>query len=192
MTINLSKGQAISLSKITSSKKFELRASWDLNELLVADVDIMCVLCDSNNKVLQPQEKNLIFYNNLESLDKSVIHTGDNKTGDGDGWDEIIKLDFSKMNPIVSTVPMILNIHEGLSKGINFGLVKNLKVQIYDVENQQPVAEFTPELTNSLDTCIIIGNFIKNNGEFFFKASGIGAMEGLDKVLAQFAIVAEY
>lgn len=189
--ITLTKNKAISLTKETNgATKFEARVAWDINGFTkeTSDIDIMAVLCDSNKNCLKPDSENVVFYNNLQSKCGSVIHTGDERTGGKEGWDEIIKLDFSKMKPNVDTIPLVLSVFEGKT---TFGAVSNLRVQIFDVENNKVVAEYYPEMENDSDNVMIIGEFINKNGQAFFKAIGNGSTDGVRKVLETYKIEIE-
>lgn len=188
MGISLKKGQAISLEK--AGNKFELRCGWDKSLGTDMDLDIMALLCDQNEKAI-PGNDCLVFYNNLQSKDGSIIHTGDERTGSKDGWDEILKIDFTKMSNGVNNVFLLLNIHEALVRGQNFGLVKNLKMELYDTENNVVVAEFMPDLNNCLDTCLVLGSFILKNGNPYFKAIALGHQKGLDAVLREYRVDVE-
>ena len=188
MGISLKKGQAISLEK--TGNKFELRCGWDKALGKDMDLDIMALLCDSNEKAI-PGEDCLVFYNHLQSKDGSIVHTGDERTGSKDGWDEILKIDFTKMSNGVNNVFLLLNIHEALVRGQNFGLVKNLKMELYDTEKNGVVAEFMPDLNNCLDTCLVLGSFILKNGNPYFKAIALGHQKGLDAVLREYGVDVE-
>lgn len=181
MAISLSKGQAISLAKFGS--KYELRAGWD--KAITGrdmDLDIMALLCDGNERAL-PTDTCLIFYNFLKSLDGAVEHTGDERTGSKQGWDEIIKFDFKKLSSNVNNIILILNIDKAMEKGQNFGLVRNLKLELFDIDNKEVTATFEPDLTNSTDTALILGVFKIKDKQPYFKAVGEGRTEGLDVIL---------
>ena len=98
MAVNLTKGGRISLNKEAPGlKKILIGLGWDTNASDTGadfDLDASVFLLDSNAKVAN--EKDFVFYNNLSSSDGSVVHTGDNRTGEGDGDDESIKVDLSK------------------------------------------------------------------------------------------------
>lgn len=188
MGISLQKGQAISLDK--TGNKFELRCSWDKALGKDMDLDIMALLCDQNERAI-PGNDCLVFYNNLQSKDGSIIHTGDERTGSKDGWDEILKIDFTKMSDGVNNVFLLLNIHEALSRGQNFGLVRNLKMELYDIENNIVVAEFMPDLDNCSDTCLVLGSFILRKGKPYFKAIALGHQKGLDVILREYGVDVE-
>lgn len=176
--IILTKGQAVNLTKETNGASlFEFRAGWDTSLAGNADVDIMAGQVKERNE--------LVYYANMSSADASIKLSGDNRTGEGDGWDETIYIDFSKVDSTTTKVPVFVSIYNAQEQGLNFGLIRNLQVQIYDVTNGQVVGEFMPELENSLSTAMLLGEFVKSGASFFFKTLGTG----YDKVQD---IIAEY
>ncbi|MGL5714735.1 MAG: TerD family protein [Paraclostridium sp.] len=181
--INLAKGQIIDLSKISTSKKYEFRAKWDIGAI-DADIDITAVLCGSNSNAVVASPEYLAFYNNPVLFGGAVIHQGDSKVGGSGSWDEIISFDFEKMPSNVKSVPLIITIHESAKTGLNFGLVKNLTVSIYDLENNKEVAEFRPDSTNSLNTALILGEFLEGRDGYSFKANGLGRVADLSGMLS--------
>ena len=84
MAINLQKGQRENIN----APKFTIGLGWDTNNSSTGssfDLDASVFILGDNGKILS--DSHFIFYNNLKSPDESVIHTGDNLTGDGDGDD---------------------------------------------------------------------------------------------------------
>ena len=122
MSINLSKGQKISLEKEAPGlKKVIIGLGWDTKNSDTGadfDLDASCVMLNSNGKLIS--DSHFIFYNNLKSPDGSVIHTGDNLTGAGDGDDEQIKVDLAKVGADVSKIIFVVTIHDADSRKQNF------------------------------------------------------------------------
>ena len=124
MAVNLSKGGRVSLSKEAPGlSKILVGLGWDTNSSDTGaefDLDASAFLLGASGKV--ENEKNFVFYNNLTSADGSVVHTGDNRTGEGD--DEAIKIDLSKISPNVKEIDIVVTIHEANARRQNFGMVK--------------------------------------------------------------------
>ena len=183
MAINLVKGETINLSKeAVGATKFELRAGWDVSFGTSMDIDISTGEVDKQGKGLD-----FVYFGKKQSDDKALKLSGDNRTGDGDGWDEIIYLDSTKVNPEVKTIPAMVNIYAAKEKGQNFGLVRNLAVQIYDVTNDKVVADFVPELEVGTSTAMLLGEFVIANGSMYFKPSGKG-YDDLRTILGEYNI----
>ena len=127
MAVNLSKGGRVSLSKEAPGlSKILVGLGWDTNSSDTGaefDLDASAFLLGASGKV--ENEKNFVFYNNLTSADGSVVHTGDNRTGEGEGDDEAIKIDLSKISPNVKEIDIVVTIHEAAARRQNFGMVRN-------------------------------------------------------------------
>lgn len=170
-TINLKKGQTINLSKETNgSQKFQIRAGWDVG-FTQYDFDVDVMACKEE---IGKEGAELIYYNKKESSDGAIKLSGDNRTGEGDGWDETIYIDGSLLSKDTKRIPCIISIYEATERGQNFGLVRNLKVQIYDETNNVEVANYEPELDFGLDTAVVLGEFVVSNGNLYFKPLGQG------------------
>ncbi|MBY0487859.1 MAG: TerD family protein [Flavobacteriaceae bacterium] len=129
MAINLQKGQRENIN----APKFTIGLGWDTNSSSTGsgfDLDASIFILGENKKVIS--DAHFIFYNNLKSPDDSVIHTGDNLTGDGDGDDEQIKIDLTKIDPAVKEICIVVTIHEAETRKQNFGQVRNSFIRIVD------------------------------------------------------------
>lgn len=165
MAINLVKGETLNLSKETNgSKKFQLRAGWDTSFGTSMDIDIMSGTVSKDGKGIE-----FIYFNNMKESNGAIRLSGDNRTGEGDGWDETIFIDASKLKDNVKTIPAIVSIYNADAKGQNFGLVRNLAVQIFDEDQNTAVADFVPELEFGTSTALLLGEFVMNNGSLYFK-----------------------
>lgn len=122
MAINLQKGQRENIN----APKFTIGLGWDTNNSSTGssfDLDASVFILGDNRKILS--DSHFVFYNNLKSPDESVIHTGDNLTGDGDGDDEQLKIDLTKINPAVKEICIVVTIHDAIDRKQNFGQVRN-------------------------------------------------------------------
>ncbi|MBF0391264.1 MAG: TerD family protein, partial [Alphaproteobacteria bacterium] len=129
MAISLSKGGNVSLSKSEPGlKRILIGLGWDARSTdgVEFDLDASAFMLDSNYKV--PSEKAFIFYNNLQSVDGAVEHTGDNKTGSGDGDDEALRVNLDMVPSEVQTIAIAVTIHDADSRKQNFGQVKNASI----------------------------------------------------------------
>ena len=183
MAINLTKGETINLSKeAAGAVQFELRAGWDVSYGTSMDIDISVGEVGKDGKGLD-----FVYFGKMKSNDKALSLSGDNRTGDGDGWDEIIYLDATKISENVKTIPAMVNIYGAKERGQNFGLVRNLAVQIYDVTNDKVIADFVPELEVGTATAMLLGEFVVSNGTMFFKPLGKG-YDDLRTILREYNI----
>ncbi|MGK0476247.1 MAG: tellurium resistance protein TerD, partial [Oleispira sp.] len=131
MSVSLSKGGNVSLDKVAPGmSKVLVGLGWDerATEGAEFDLDASIFLLKSDGKVRSDDD--FIFYNNLISSDGSVVHQGDNRTGEGDGDDEAVKIDFSKVPADVDKISVTVTIHDGVNRSQNFGQVANAFIRI--------------------------------------------------------------
>ena len=123
MAINLQKGQKVDLTKGNPGlSKLIVGLGWDTNKYdggADFDLDAAAFLLGDNGKV--PSDSDFIFYSNLQHSSGAVVHTGDNLTGEGDGDDEVIKVDLSKVPAISSNVDVTVTMYDAESRGQNVG-----------------------------------------------------------------------
>ncbi|WZL72909.1 TerD family protein [Clostridiaceae bacterium 35-E11] len=181
MSISLTKGQKIDLTKTNPGlKKVIIGLGWDTNKYSGGydfDLDASAFLAGENGKV--NNDKDFIFYNNLQGGNGSVIHTGDNRTGEGEGDDEQIKVDFSKVPANVHKIAITVTIHEALQRGQNFGQVSNAFVRVVNEETSQEVLRYDLGEDFSVETALVVCELYRHNGEWKFSAVGSGFEGGL-------------
>ncbi len=181
MAINLQKGQRENIN----APKFTVGLGWDTNNTSTGtafDLDASLFLLGENKKLIS--DNHFIFYNNLESPDKAVIHSGDNLTGDGNGDDEQIKIDLTKIDPAVKEITVVVTIHEADSRRQNFGQVRNSFIRIFNTETNEEILKYELDEDFSIETAVEFGRIYNRNGEWKFEAVGSGQREGLEKFVA--------
>ena len=134
MPINLSKGQKVDLTKTNPGlKKVIVGLGWDVNAFDSGadfDLDAAAFMVGASGKC--PTEKDFVFYGNLVHPSESVTHMGDNLTGEGDGDDEQIKIDLSKVPANIEKIAFTVTIYDADSRRQNFGQVSNAYIRILD------------------------------------------------------------
>ena len=190
MAVNLSKGQRISLEKVAPglSAAF-VGLGWDTNITDTGqdiDIDASVFLLDSNEKLIS--DNHFIFYNNLTSPDpdKSVEHMGDNRTGAGEGDDEVIKVNLKKIPPEVEKISMVVTIHEAEQRQQNFGQVSNAFVRVVDAQNEKEVVRYDLTEDFSVETALIMAELYRKDGEWRINAVGAGYQGGLQALLDRY------
>ena len=190
MAVNLTKGGRISLNKEAPGlKKILIGLGWDTNASDTGadfDLDASVFLLDSNAKVAN--EKDFVFYNNLSSSDGSVVHTGDNRTGEGDGDDESIKVDLSKISSSIKEIAIVVTIHEAAQRKQNFGMVRNAFIRLVNDETNTEIVRYDLEEDYSTETGLLFGRLYFKDNEWKFSAVGTGYEEGLDGFCKQFVL----
>lgn len=190
MAISLNKGGNLSLSKTDPNlKKLLIGLGWD--ERLTAgqafDIDASAFLLTSSGKVRGDHD--FIFYNQLRSTDGSVEHTGDNRTGAGDGDDEVIKVDLTRVAPDVDKIAITVTIHDAQIRNQNFGQVTNAFIRVVNEETGAEVVRFDLAEDYSVETAMVFGEVYRYNGEWKFRAVGQGYGGGLVAMCQQYGVV---
>ena len=189
MAISLNKGGNLSLSKTDPSLTHVLVGlGWDARSTdgVDFDLDASAFLLGENDKVRG--EHDFIFYNQTRSPEGSVEHTGDNRTGDGDGDDEAVKIDLSKVPVDVSKVAITVTIHDAENRGQNFGQVQNAFIRVVNDQSHVEIVRFDLNEDYSTETAMIFGELYRHNGEWKFRAVGQGYNGGLSAMCRQYGI----
>lgn len=183
MAINLAKGQRETLN----SANFTVGLGWDTNNSDTGgdfDLDASVFILGENKKLLS--DSHFIFYNNLKSPDGAVEHTGDNLTGDGDGDDESITMELSKIDANAAEVCVVVTIHEAEARKQNFGQVRNAYVRIVDNSSGNELMKFELDEDFSVETAVEFGRVYKRNNEWKFEAVGVGMKGGLQEFVNKY------
>jgi tellurium resistance protein TerD len=182
MAINLQKGQRENLN----APKFTVGLGWDTNSSATGqdfDLDASVFLLTEGGKLVG--DEYFVFYNNKTSPDGAVSHAGDNLTGDGDGDDESITVDLTKIDPRVKEICIVVTIHEAESRKQNFGQVRNSFVRVIDGQNNELV-KYELDEDFSIETAVEFGRIYNRAGQWKFEAVGMGMKGGLQDYLNKY------
>ncbi|MEK3786784.1 MULTISPECIES: TerD family protein [Paenibacillus] len=181
MAINLSKGQKVDLTKTNPGlSKITVGLGWDTNKYDGGkdfDLDVSVFCTNAAGKV--EGEKNFIFYNNPQNENGSVVHTGDNRTGEGDGDDEQIKVDLLGVPANVEKIAFTITIYEAQERSQNFGQVSRAYARIVNDANNEEIVRFDLGEDFSIETGVVVGELYRHGGEWKFNAIGSGYKDGL-------------
>lgn len=180
MALTLQKGGNLSLSKADPSlTKILVGLGWDprATDGTEFDLDASAFLLGDNGKVRG--EADFIFYNQLRSQDGSIEHTGDNRTGAGEGDDEVIKVDLSRVSGDVDKIAFTVTIHDAEARKQNFGQVGNSFIRVVNEVSGAEVVRYDLAEDASTETAMIFAELYRNNGEWKFRAVGQGHAGGL-------------
>lgn len=183
MAINLEKGQRQNIS----APKFNVGLGWDTNSSNTGegfDLDVSIFILGENGKIIN--DSYFVYYNNLKSPDEAVIHSGDNLTGDGDGDDEKILVDLSKISPDAAEICFVTTIHQADTRRQNFGQIRNSFIRIVDVSNNTELVKYELDEDFSIETAVEFGRIYKRNNEWRFEAVGAGMKGGLQDFLNKY------
>ncbi|MGK5063630.1 TerD family protein [Janthinobacterium sp. LB3P112] len=189
MAISLQKGGNVNLSKEAPNlKKIIVGLGWDPRSTDGAtfDLDGSAFLLKSDGKVRG--DSDFIFYNNLKSTDGSVVHTGDNTTGEGDGDDERIEIDLTRVPADIDRISVTVTIHDADARRQNFGMVSKAFIRCLNAEGEKEIARYDLSEDSSTETAMIFGEIYRYNGEWKFKAIGQGFNGGLGPLARSFGV----
>lgn len=193
--VTLEKGERISLEKVAPGiTKVRMDLSWDPIESSPhsTDLDAFATLLDANGKAIGGNA--MVFFGMVKKDGKlisdcgSVLHTGDNLTGAGDGVDESIQVDLAKVPANCESIEFGINIYQAAEKGQNFGQVKHPKVAMVDSSTNAVLKSYEPDEDFSTSTGIIIGTLYRREGNWNFKAVGEGSKEGLKTLRTKYGM----
>ena len=190
MSVSLIKGQKANLTKDNPNlSRILVGLGWDVNKYdggADFDLDASAFLLGSNGKV--HSDSDFIFYNNLKHSSGSVIHTGDNLTGEGEGDDEVIRVDLSKVPADVHKIAFTVTIYDAEARRQNFGQVSNAYIHIIDQTNNQELLRYDLGEDFSTETALVVGELYKYNSEWKFSAIGSGYKGGLKSLCIDFGV----
>jgi tellurium resistance protein TerD len=189
MGISLSKGGNVSLSKTDPSLKNVLVGlGWDARPTDGADFDLdaSAFMVKDDGKVRS--DSDFIFYNQMKSTCGSIEHTGDNRTGAGDGDDEAVIVLLDKIPADVQRVVFCVTIHDAEMRKQNFGQVSHAFVRVVNKDSNNEVARYDLSEDASIETAMIFGEIYRHSGEWKFKAVGQGYAGGLAALARQYGI----
>ncbi len=189
MALSLQKGGNISLSKEAPNlRRILVGLGWDPRSTdgQAFDLDASAFLLGTNGKVRGDHD--FIFYNQKTSSDGSVEHTGDNLTGEGDGDDESIKVDLSRVPADIDKIAVAVTIHEAEQRRQNFGQVGGSFIRIVNDETSQELTRYELGEDFSTETAVIFGEIYRHGSEWKFRAVGQGYTGGLGPMAKNYGV----
>ncbi len=189
MAISLQKGGNVNLSKEAPGlSKLVVGLGWDVRNTdgNVFDLDGSAFLLTADGKVRG--DVDFIFYNNLKSAEGSVAHSGDNRTGAGDGDDETLQIDLMQVPAKVDRIAICVTIHEADARRQNFGMVQKAFVRCVNGAGGAEIARFDLSEDGSTEAAIVFGEVYRNGADWKFKAVGQGFKGGLGPLASSFGV----
>jgi tellurium resistance protein TerD len=187
--VSLSKGGNVSLTKQAPGlTAVTVGLGWDLRTTTGTDFDLdaSALVLDEAGKIISDQH--FVFFNNLRTPDGGVEHTGDNTTGEGEGDDEQIKVNFGAMPPTAQRVAFAVSIYEGDARSQNFGQVRNAFIRVVNQADNGEMARYDLSEDASTETAMVFGELYRNGAEWKFRAVGQGYASGLAGIAADFGV----
>ena len=159
---------------------------WDPNEGQSSyefDLDASIFMLDANGKVTK--DKDLVYFRNLESICESVTHDGDNLTGGGEGDDEKIHIDLTKIPANYEKLVVVVNIYEAAKRNQNFGQVDNSFIRVVNEDDNVELAKFDLNFDASTADGVQFASLIRRNDEWYFSADAKEFSGGLKHLCAK-------
>jgi tellurium resistance protein TerD len=189
MAITLQKGGNVNLSKEAPGlTKMTVGLGWDVRATdgNAYDLDGVVFLLNTGGKVRS--DADFIFYNNLRSADGSVAHSGDNRTGAGEGDDETVTIDLARVPADVDRIAVAVTIHDAEARRQNFGQVQHAFVRCVNAANNSEIARYDLSEDSSTETAMIFGEVYRSAGDWKFRAVGQGFKGGLGPLAKNYGV----
>ena len=189
MAISLNKGGNLSLSKTDPTlTRLLIGLGWDERATSGAEFDLDASVFLLNNMGKVRGDHDFFFYYLLKSDNGAVEHTGDNRSGAGDGDDEVIKVNLSQVPADIEKIAVTVTIHDAQARNQNFGQVSNAFIRVVNEETGAEVVRFDLAEDYSIETAMVFGEVYKHNGEWKFRAVGQGYAGGLAAMCQQYGV----
>ncbi|NNH68437.1 TerD family protein [Nocardia uniformis] len=189
MGVSLSKGGNVSLTKAAPNlTAVAVGLGWDLRTTTGTDFDL-----DASAIALTPDKKvvsdgHFVFFNNLKSPEGSIEHAGDNRTGEGEGDDEVINIDLANTPPTIDSIVFPVSIYDAETRSQSFGQVRNAYIRVVDRANGAELARYDLTEDASTETAMVFGELYRNGAEWKFRATGQGYASGLTGIARDFGV----
>jgi tellurium resistance protein TerD len=189
MTVSLTKGANVSLSKeVAGLNLIDIGLGWDarVTDGSDFDLDASAFMLSESGKVRS--DADFIFFNNKQSSDGSVQHQGDNLTGDGDGDDEVISVELTRVPADVQKISISVTIYDAEARRQNFGQVHNAFIRIVNRADGTEITRYDLSEDYSVETAMIFGELYRHGIEWKFRAIGQGFAGGLGPLASSFGV----
>jgi tellurium resistance protein TerD len=189
MSVSLSKGGNVSLSKEAPGlSAVSVGLGWDARTTTGADFDLdaSALMVGTSGKIISDQH--FIFFNNLQSPDGSVQHTGDNLTGAGEGDDEVINVNLANVPPECDKIVFTVSIYDAESRGQSFGQVRNAFIRVVNQADSREITRYDLSEEASTETAMVFGEVYRSSNEWKFRAVGQGYSSGLRGIAQDYGV----
>ncbi|WP_055586545.1 TerD family protein [Peterkaempfera griseoplana] len=189
MPVSLSKGGNVSLTKEAPGlTAVTVGLGWDLRTTTGTDFDLdaSAIVLNASGKVVS--DSHFVFFNNRQSPDGTVVHTGDNRTGEGSGDDEQINVNLAGLPAEVERITFPVSIYDAVNRGQSFGQVRNAYIRVLNAAGGAEIARYDLTEDAATETAMIFGELYRNGAEWKFRAIGQGYASGLSGIAQDFGV----
>ncbi|MET9416810.1 TerD family protein [Streptomyces klenkii] len=189
MGVSLSKGGNVSLTKAAPNLTAVIVGlGWDARTTTGTDFDLDASALLTNDQGKVANDQNFVFFNNLKSPDGSVEHQGDNLTGEGEGDDEVVKVNLAGVPADVAKIVFPVSIYEAESRQQSFGQVRNAYIRVVNQDDNTELARYDLSEDASTETAMVFGELYRHGAEWKFRAIGQGYASGLRGIAQDFGV----
>ncbi|MCX2968860.1 TerD family protein [Streptomyces sp. TRM70308] len=189
MAVSLSKGGNVSLSKEAPGlTAVTVGLGWDVRTTTGTDFDLDASAIAVNAAGKVHTDQHFVFFNNTASPEQAIVHTGDNRTGEGGGDDEQINVNLETLPAEIEKIVFPVSIYDAESRSQNFGQVRNAFIRIVNQANQQEIARYDLSEDAATETAMVFGEIYRNGQEWKFRAVGQGYASGLTGIAQDFGV----
>ncbi|MDY0813463.1 TerD family protein [Kitasatospora purpeofusca] len=189
MPVSLSKGGNVSLTKEAPGlTAVTVGLGWDVRTTTGAefDLDASAIVLNADGKVLS--NSHFVFFNNTSTPDNTVVHTGDNRTGEGAGDDEAINVNLATLPAEAARITFPVSIYDAVARSQNFGQVRNAYIRVVNAAGGAEIARYDLSEDAATETAMIFGELYRNGAEWKFRAVGQGYASGLSGIAQDFGV----
>ncbi|MFE7558981.1 TerD family protein [Kitasatospora sp. NPDC057500] len=189
MPVSLSKGGNVSLTKEAPGlTAVTVGLGWDVRTTTGAefDLDASAIVLNADGKVLS--NSHFVFFNNTSTPDNTVVHTGDNRTGEGAGDDEAINVNLASLPAEAARITFPVSIYDAVTRSQNFGQVRNAYIRVANAAGGAEIARYDLSEDAATETAMIFGELYRNGAEWKFRAVGQGYASGLAGIAQDFGV----
>ena len=189
MAVSLSKGGNVSLTKEAPGlTAVTVGLGWDVRTTTGTDFDLDASAIAVNPEGKVYSDAHFIFFNNKQTPDNTIVHTGDNRTGEGEGDDEAIKVNLAGVPADVAKIVFPVSIYEAESRQQSFGQVRNAYIRVVNQADNTELARYDLSEDASTETAMVFGELYRNGAEWKFRAIGQGYASGLRGIAQDFGV----
>ena len=189
MPVSLSKGGNVSLTKEAPGlTAITVGLGWDVRTTTGTDFDLdaSAIVLDASGKVLS--DKHFVFFNNTATPDQTVVHAGDNLTGQGEGDDEQIKVNLAGLPAEADKLVFPVSIYDAENRSQNFGQVRSAFIRVMNQAGEAEIARYDLSEDAATETAMVFGEIYRNGAEWKFRAVGQGYSSGLSGIAKDYGV----
>jgi tellurium resistance protein TerD len=189
MPVSLSKGGNVSLTKEAPGlTAIVVGLGWDVRTTTGADFDLDASAIALNAEGRVVSDKHFVFFNNMATPDNTIVHTGDNLTGEGGGDDEQIKVNLAGLPAEVEKIVFPVSVYDADNRGQSFGQVRNAFIRVVNQAGGAEIARYDLSEDAATETAMVFGELYRNGAEWKFRAIGQGYASGLSGIAQDFGV----